>query len=96
MTLMDPLLLHEAWQMLYNNNPTVTYHSHHEFGGLYNSGCQWRSYMLTSEPTVTALFKNTQAVKFKSLLHNGVLHYCQSLLQSQATNLETQKHTNRI
>ena len=47
MTLMDPLLLHEAWQMLYNNNQTVTYHSHHEFGGLYNSGCQWRSYMLT-------------------------------------------------
>ena len=44
----------------------------------------------------TVLFKNTQTLKFKSRLHNYAFCCHQSLLWSQATNLETQKHTKRI
>ena len=44
----------------------------------------------------TALFKNTQTLKFKSHLHNYAFCCHQSKLRSQATNLETQKHTKRI
>lgn len=76
MTLMDPLLLHEAWLMLYNNNQTHIIHIMGLVG--YTIVAASDALMLTSELTVTVLFKNTQAVKFKSGLHNGVLHYHQS------------------
>ena len=33
MMLMDLLFLHEAWQMLYNNNQII-YHPNHGLGGL--------------------------------------------------------------
>ena len=44
----------------------------------------------------TALFRNMRTLKFKSRLHNCVFRCRQSKLRSQATNLETQKHTKRI
>ena len=44
----------------------------------------------------TALFTNMRTLKFKSRRHNCVFRCRQSKLRSQATNLETQKHTKRI
>ena len=44
----------------------------------------------------TALFTNMRTLKFKSHLHNCVYRCRQSWLRSQATNLETEKHTKRI
>ena len=45
---------------------------------------------------ITALFKNTRTLKFKSRRHNYVFHCRQSELRSQASKLETQKHTKPI
>ena len=45
---------------------------------------------------ITVLFTNTQTLKFKSTLPNCVSHCPQSYLHSQATNLETWKHTKQI
>ena len=45
---------------------------------------------------ITALFTNMRTLKFKSRLHNCVFRCRQSQLRSQATNLETQKHSKRI
>ena len=41
-------------------------------------------------------FQTTRTLKFKSRLHNYVFRCRQSLLRSRATNLETQKHTERM